>query len=245
MIATPAYNQIMNVLEKIPTIKLERARQTAPQVFDALRDLIVSMALVPGTVLPRAELAEHYGISQTPIRDALMRLGEIGLVDIFAQHATVVSRIDLSAVVEAHFLRRSIELEVVRVLAEADAPTRQTLVKRLKIIIEQQSQALKSRNYIEFANTDRMFHREMYLAADVASLWDMVRQSSGHIDRMRGLHLPTKGKTETILKDHLAIVKALNAGDAVAAQKTLRQHLSGTLSYMDEIRASHPEYVTG
>ena len=235
----------MTVLKEIPTLKLERARQTAPQVFDALRDLIVSMTLVPGTVLPRAELAEHYGISQTPIRDALMRLGEIGLVDIFAQHATVVSRIDLSLVVEAHFLRRSIELEVVRVLAEAEVTIRQALVKRLKAIIERQQQALKSRNYAEFANTDRLFHREMYLAADVASLWDMVRQSSGHIDRMRSLHLPTKGKTETIVQDHLAIVKAVHAGEASLAQKVLRQHLSGTLSYMDEIRVSHPEFVTG
>ena len=235
----------MTVLDKIPPLKLERARQTAPQVFDVLRELIVSMTLVPGTVLPRAELAEHYGISQTPIRDALMRLGEIGLVDIFAQHATVVSRIDLSAVVEAHFLRRSIELEVVRVLAEADESVRQPLVKRLKAIVDRQNLALKSQNYIEFANADRMFHREMYLAADLATLWDMVRQSSGHIDRMRSLHLPTKGKTETILRDHLAITKALDAGDAPVAQKMLRQHLSGTLSYMDEIRASHPAFVTG
>lgn len=84
------------------------------QVFDRLRDAIVSLELAPGTVLARHVLAEQFGISQTPIRDALMRLGEEGLVDIFPQHATVVSRIDVPAAREAHFLRRSIELEIVR-----------------------------------------------------------------------------------------------------------------------------------
>ena len=73
----------MDVISCIPPLRLERSRQAAPQVFESLRGLIVDLALPPGTVLPRAELAERYGVSQTPVRDALMKLGEEGLVDIF------------------------------------------------------------------------------------------------------------------------------------------------------------------
>ena len=97
---------------------LDRTRQAAPQVFERLRASIVGMDLVPGTVLPRAELAAALGLSQTPVRDALMRLSEEGLVDIFPQHTTVVSRIDIAAAWQAQFLRRSLELEIVYTLAQ-------------------------------------------------------------------------------------------------------------------------------
>jgi GntR family transcriptional regulator, rspAB operon transcriptional repressor len=75
--------------------------------------------LAPGTPLVRAELAERFALSQTPVRDALTQLSQEGLVDIFPQHATLVSRIDLHLAEQAQFLRRAIELEVVRTLAMA------------------------------------------------------------------------------------------------------------------------------
>src|SRR3954453_4662551 len=96
--------------------RLDRDRQAAPQVFERLRGLIITLALPPGSALSRAELAAQFGVSSTPIRDALMRLEEEGLVDVFPQHATVVSRVDLGRAQQAHFLRQALELEIVRLL---------------------------------------------------------------------------------------------------------------------------------
>ena len=67
--------------------RLDRDRQAAPQVFERLRGMIISLALPPGSPLSRAELAGQFGVSSTPIRDALMRLEEEGLVDVFPQYA--------------------------------------------------------------------------------------------------------------------------------------------------------------
>jgi DNA-binding GntR family transcriptional regulator len=116
-------------------IQLDRGRQAAPQVFETLREMIISLALTPGAVLSRANLLEQFGLSQTPIRDALLRLAEEKLVDIFPQHATVVSAIDLRLAYQAQFLRRAVELEVVRTLALSEdksfvAPLRQNLNAR-------------------------------------------------------------------------------------------------------------------
>src|SRR6185295_11018224 len=97
--------------------RLDRDRQAAPQVFERLRGMIITLALPPGSALSRAELATQFGVSSTPIRDALMRLEEEGLVDVFPQYATVVSRIDIRLAQQAHFLRQAIELEIVRGLA--------------------------------------------------------------------------------------------------------------------------------
>jgi DNA-binding GntR family transcriptional regulator len=234
----------MEVLERIPPLRLDRSRQTAPQVFEALRELIVSVALEPGMVLPRAELAGHYGISQTPIRDALLRLGEDGLVDIFPQHATLVSRIDIAAALQAHFLRRSIELEILHTLCALPPPAHAALVARLRALLRRQAEALQPLDFAALAAADQAFHRELYQAADVGPLWDLVRQRSGHVDRLRRLNLPARGKAEAIVRDHTAITDALERADAPAAEAALRQHLSGTLSFIDQVRQRYPDWIT-
>lgn len=223
------------------TIALDRSRHAAPQVFERLRDMILSLELTPGTVLSRADLAAQFGLSQTPIRDALIKLGEEGLVDIFPQHATVVSRIDAAAAAQAQFLRRAIETEVVRTLAgQADA----ALIAQLRAQVDVQTALTGSSAYLEFIEADRAFHRLMYEAAGVPDLFDLVRQRSGHVDRLRMLNLPSLGKQRTIVRDHRRIVDAIASADAEAAQAGLREHLSGTLRQIDAIRRDHPDYFT-
>ncbi|MBB5407732.1 DNA-binding GntR family transcriptional regulator [Paraburkholderia sp. RAU6.4a] len=220
--------------------RLDRSRHAAPQVFERLREMILSLELTPGTVLSRTELANRYGLSQTPVRDALMKLGEEGLVDIYPQHATVVSQINVTSALQAHFLRRSIELEVVRTLAEQrDA----TLIAELRLTIARQTEVLDLKNYEQFSLLDQAFHRQMYEAAGVPQLWDLVRRLSGHIDRLRRLNLPVEGKTIAVVRDHTEIVDAIDKGDVEAAQAALRKHLSGTLSQIDQIRTSHPNFL--
>ena len=104
--------------------KLDPTRHAAPQVVEALRAAIISMELAPGIALDRAELAQRFGVSQTPVRDALIRLSEEGLVVIRAQYTTQVSRIDVPAAREAHYLRRSIEIEIDGVAADLGGPVR-------------------------------------------------------------------------------------------------------------------------
>jgi DNA-binding GntR family transcriptional regulator len=217
----------------------DRSRHAAPQVFERLRDMILSLELAPGTLLSRADLAAHFGLSQTPVRDALNKLGEEGLIDIRPQHATVVSRIDAAAAGQAQFLRRSIEAEVVRTLVgHADA----ALVDQLRAQIDVQAALMGGAAYLEFIAADRAFHRLMYVAAGVPDLFDLVRQRSGHVDRLRMLNLPSVGKQRAIVRDHRRIVDAIASGDAEAAQTSLRDHLSGTLGQIDAIRSAHPDY---
>jgi DNA-binding GntR family transcriptional regulator len=227
-------------MSALPKIRLDRTRLAAPQVLEKLRDAILSLELVPGTLLARQELADHFGVSQTPVREALLRLSEEGLVDVFPQHATLVSRIDIAAARQAHFLRRSIELELVHQLA-LEAPA--GLVEQMKATIAQQAALSAAQRYGDFVGADRAFHRLMYEAGGVPDLWEMVSRVSGHVDRLRRLHLPTAGKTEAILRDHRAIVRGIEAKDPAAAQAALRKHLSGTLSAVDEICRQYPDYV--
>lgn len=215
----------------------DRTRHAAPQVFEMLREKILELDLLPGTVLSRPELQQQFGLSSTPIRDALLRLQEEDLVDIFPQHATRVSRIDIGHARQAAFLRRAIEVEVAHSLALApDA----ALVAALRDMLHQQQAVADSNDLGRFNQLDRAMHRMMYEAAGIPDLWQVVQRRNGHIQRLRNLHLPLTGKVQQTIRDHTAIVDAVAAGDAAAAAREARLHLSRSLSIIDEIRAQYP-----
>ncbi|MEK9970604.1 MAG: GntR family transcriptional regulator [Ferrovibrio sp.] len=215
----------------------DRSRQAAPQVFEHLREKIMSMELVPGTVLSRQELQLQFGLSSTPIRDALLKLAEESLVEIFPQHATRVSPIDLDLARQAAFLRRSIEIEMVHTLASRPDPA---LIERLRQTLRLQQAFGDAGDLEQFNVQDRLFHRLMHEAAGVPDLWTLARRHSGHIERLRRLHLPLAGKVEQTMRDHHAIVDAIEAGDPQRACREVREHLSRSLAYVAGIRAQYP-----
>ncbi|MCW0235489.1 MAG: GntR family transcriptional regulator [Ferrovibrio sp.] len=217
----------------------DRSRLAAPQVFEHLREKIIALELVPGTVLSRQELQLQFGLSSTPIRDALIRLAEESLVEIFPQHATRVSPIDLTLTRQAHFLRRSIETEAVQLLTQQRNPD---LIAGLRNILKLQLALAEAGDLARFNDADQAFHRQMYEAAGVPDLWTLVRRHSGHIDRLRRLYLPIEGRPKQIVGDHTAIVDAIDSGDPEHARAALRHHLSRSLTDSAAIRAKYPAW---
>jgi len=217
---------------------LDRGRQAAPQLYELLRQKIISLELTPGTVLSRADLAVAFDVSQTPVREALLKLAEEKLVDVFPQASTRVSLIDAAFARETHFLRRALELEIVRELALSHEPQ---LISSLKALMLEQKLARNNGNFTDFTDADMGFHRMLYQAVHKESLWHLVHSRSGHIDRLRRLHLPVVGKQDRILGDHDRVLDAIERHDPDGAQQALRDHLSGTLEYMGQIQADHPQ----
>jgi GntR family transcriptional regulator, rspAB operon transcriptional repressor len=229
----------MTVSETLGTPKLDRTRQSAAQVFECLRQAIIGVRLVPGTLLQRTELAGHFHLSQTPIRDALQLLAAEGLVDIFPQHATVVSRIDLSAVQQAQLLRKAVEIELLQQACTLPGPLHTRLMQRLAFHLSAQEAALEQNNLASMAQADQAFHWETYEAAGAQALWDLVRKQSGHA------HLPAQGKAQAVIADHRAIYEALGQRSHADAGHALRRHLAGTLSFVDDIKQRYPDWLTG
>lgn len=211
----------------------------AATIYDALREEIIALTLTPGTILSRHDLQARFGLSATPIRDALLRLQMEGLVDIFPQHATVVSPIDLERAQQAQFLRRSLELELVRTLALAPekAP-----IARLRSLIRQKETLAELEEYEAFNAADGAFHRTFYDALGVGDLYDLVKRQGAHIDRLRRLNLPVAGKMSAIISEHTAIVDAITEGNAEGAQNALRLHLSRSLQFVDTLKERYPQF---
>jgi len=221
---------------------LDRGRQAAPQLYELLRLKIIDLELAPGVALSRSELAAEFRVSQTPVREALLRLAEERLVDVFPQSSTRVSLIDIDIARESHFLRRAVELELVRELALSNEVS---VIADLKRLLQRQEALRDANDDTEFSRVDMEFHRAMYVALGREALWYLVRSRSGHLDRLRRLHLPAQGKRERIVQDHQRIVRAIEEADADAAQQALRDHLSGTLEYVGQIQKDHPDLIAG
>ena len=216
-----------------------RSQQAAAQVYEQLRDMILSIKLEPGTPLSRLRLQAQFGVSSTPVRDALMRLEAVGLVEVFPQSGTIVSLIDVPLARQAQFLRRALEQEVVRVLA---AKPDSRLVERLRAVIDEQKSHAKKKDLERFNDADLTFHRTLFEAAGAPDLFALIRNRSGHIDRIRRLHLPIGDKARQIISNHSAIVSAIADGEPDRAQAEMRDHLSRSLAFSDELRARFPDY---
>lgn len=216
-----------------------RRVSASQQIHEDLRERIVTLELAPGRPLSRPELADQYDVSQTPVRDAMMRLEEEGLLVVRPQSRTEVSKIDVAQARETQFLRLSVELEVARRLAAARDPAKTAPARR---ILAQQETALAVGDIEHFARLDRAFHHALCDAAGVGELWRLIASRSGHIDRLRNLNLPDPGKPAEILVYHHRILDAIEAGDAGLAETAVRGHLAGTLASVSQIMTRWPSY---
>jgi DNA-binding FadR family transcriptional regulator len=206
--------------------------------------LAVARPLTAGGVTGLRATATYDRVSHAGARDSLVALGAAtGIRAEFDADPDalmrLVSLIDVPLARQAQFLRRSIEQEAVRILADtADAG----LVDRLHAVIEEQGKWAKAGDLERFNDADLAFHKILYDAAGVPDLWALVRKRSGHIDRIRRLHLPIGGKAAQIVRDHEAIVNAISKGEPDLAQSELRDHLSRSLAFSDELRVRFPGY---
>lgn len=222
-------------------VRFDRKLPLADQLYHHLRERIIALELPPGTSLSRVELAEFYRVSQTPLRDAILRLEKEGLVEIFPQSRTLVTRIDTSRVREDQFLRSAVETEIIALLAAAPdearlAPVREAFARQLAVVE-------RDGDFQAFVQLDKVFHRALFAAADKLGLYALIDERSGQLDRVRRFHLlvPDEGKTEQVIADHKAILAAIDAGDVEGARTAMRDHLSGTLRKLDELAERFPD----
>ncbi|MFG2648329.1 GntR family transcriptional regulator [Streptomyces sp. NPDC048436] len=222
------------------------ARESAPaparesvrsRVHGILRGQITSLELPPGSPLSENELANELQVSRTPVREALILLGEEALVDVFPKLGTFVSRISVPAVMEAQFVREAIELAALR---EAVKRSEAQDIADLRAILDLQREACAAGDTDTFFGLDEAFHRRLMEASGHRTLWRTVTTAKAHLDRARRLSLPLPHRVETLIEEHAAVVDALEVREDAAAVGALRGHLQGVFDDIGTIRARHP-----
>jgi len=211
----------------------------ATHILAQLRQAILSMSLPPGAPLAEKELTERFGVSRTPVREALIRLAEERLVDIFPQSGTFVGRIPIEALPEAVVIRKALEGAAVDLATtRGDALAFDALERTID-----RAEALAGiGDQNGFHAADEAFHEGLAIAAGHPGIWRVAQQAKTQIDRCRRLTLPTLGRMGHVVREHRAIVAAMRGGDRALARAALDVHLSALIPDVEQIRAQHPDY---
>lgn len=217
-----------------------RRLNTAEQVYEILRDRIIKLDLRPHQVLSRTDLAEEFGVSQTPVREALLKLEVIGLVDVYPQSRTEVSPINAVKIREVQFMRRALETEVCMKLVEV---LNDPGAAELTAILDHQEAIIKDDTKMGlFMQLDKNFHSKLFELVGQTNLNELVQEHSVHLDRMRMLQLPLRGKRKSILSEHREILSAVMSQDKMRVMDAVRDHLTSKSQTMSTLMANFPEY---
>jgi GntR family transcriptional regulator, rspAB operon transcriptional repressor len=216
-----------------------RAATAADAVFAALHADIVAMALKPGEPLGEKALVERFGVSRTPIREALIRLEADGLVRILPQSGTFVSRVPVAAIPEGVAIRRALEgLAVEAATSCADA---EGLAALDRTILRQRVVAALG-DLGEFHLADEAFHETLARLSGYPGLWKLLVQAKVQVDRARRLTLPAHGRMDQVIAEHVAVRDALARGDAAGARAAMLDHLGKVIVDVARLAREHPEY---
>jgi len=205
-----------------------------------LRAAILDVAIKPGASIFESDIAARFASSRTPVREALLKLAAEELVEIVPQRGTYVARMSLPRIEEALFIREAIESAVLaRVIAGAD---RKTVAKALQAIVGDQAAALAVRDTPRALEADARFHRVLVEASGLPGVWAVLEQARETHHRIRAIAVPELRSGRRAVDDHKAIIRAVAAGDAVAAARAMGEHLSRNLTLARGIAALHPDY---
>lgn len=204
-----------------------------------LRERIVTNRLPPGQALPESEVASLLGVSRQPVREALIRLSEGGLVRILPQRGTLVTRISRQAVEGGRFVRDAVERAVVREAARHAPPGATEAMHRL---IDAQEAALQAEDHAGFLRLDDALHAAFAAAMGQPGAWTALGEVKLQMDRVRYLSIPDATPAALLVAQHRAIVDAIGAGDADAAEAAMRAHLSEVLSALPKLAERFPDH---
>jgi DNA-binding GntR family transcriptional regulator len=208
------------------------------RVFDALRQAIVQLQLRPGYLLSEAEVARQLGVSRQPVREAFIKLAEVGLVEVRPQRGTFVVLISAREVRNARFIREAIEVAVARKAALEAKPDQ---IAGLRAIIEEQRRKAEAGDHVGFLRLDEAFHQALAHSADCDHAWRVLEGLKAQMDRVRYLSMPEATPIDTLIAQHGAIVDGIAAHSPEATEAAMRAHLSEILMSLPRLAEQHPE----
>ena len=193
------------------------------RVYRELRRRIRDMELLPGTRIRKNEIALEYGVSRAPVSEAIARLANEGLIDVFPQNGSFVSPIRSEDVRESLLIRTGLEIETIRrVTQSAD----KALLDKLEENLKAQSAAVRDNDMELLDDLDEAFHGIIFAAVHSKRAKNLLDAMRAILDRPRFHALPEDGRPKATVAEHRRIVDAIRSGDPELAAATMRVHLT-------------------
>lgn len=207
--------------------------------YNRIREDIMNLTLEPGTGVSVQRLADIYGVSRTPVREAFIRLEKDGLVEIYPQKKTLVSLIDLKRVEQEWFIRTSLELAAAeKFIRNVDTK----ITEEMKELIHTQKKYLGMEHYKEFYYYDNQLHRKIFETAKELLAWNTIEDVVSHYNRIRVLSIRLEGVDKKIMEEHESLVFAAEDRDASKLREILVTHLHNVLEEKEGMLNQFPQY---
>lgn len=221
---------------------IARNRSLTQIATEELREAIVNGSLALGELLSENHLAEVLNISRTPVREALMQLRKEGLVKAGPKGSTVFT-LSAKETKELSQYRFGLESFALKAAIENDCAGYIDALRRLIVKMSSAQQAGDIQKYLLF---DSQFHASVFDFCDNQYLVEAYQLISAKISALRNYLLDVNDLTAQTLKDHKAIVKAVEQRDTELAISILDEHINSVNNYfsMSMLDITKPNSVT-
>lgn len=201
---------------------LSTARSRVQQVRDQLEDDIVNGRMRPGEQMQIEQLMTRFGVSRTPVREALQQLEISGLIEVQPKRGTFVTEVGVAELIQMFEVMAELEALCARLAARR--ATRQVLDEVEQALADCEVQcALKALNAYYYAN--EQFHQLIYQACGNPFLVQQTLALKNRLKPYRRLQLQMRNRMEQSLQEHQEITQALQQGDAETAARVAREHV--------------------
>ncbi|BBU55617.1 GntR family transcriptional regulator [Mameliella alba] len=215
---------------------MSEVKPAQKDAYTMILEAIDSGIYKPGDRLVESELAERFGVSRTPIREALQRLETQSLLARDGR-SLIVASLDHNQMAELYAVRSELEGLAAR-LAARHATEEE--VRVLRDMIEEDRALLN--DPAAMARANRRFHRMIHLASHNRYLVQQLDLVYRSMALMATTSLAAKGRGEIALGEHQAIVEAVSKRDEDAAYRALRDHIS--TAFITRLKQDNAEHMT-
>lgn len=200
-------------------------RSLARRAYEALKQDILTCALRPGAQIFEGELAARYGMSKTPVREALNLLGQEGLVQVLPRRGYLVAPVTLRDVQEVYQLRLLLETAAAELAAEHITEEQ---LRRLKALVAVRYTYRDRASYGRFLRANREFHVAVAEASGNRRLAAFVGKLLEDMERILHLGLDLRDSADEMAAEHAELVDALLRGDGALARQVVTAQLQSS-----------------
>lgn len=214
------------------------AGSLAQKVYLSLKDAILTLTFNPGEILRKPEICAELGVSRSPVAEAVARLASEALVDVVPQAGTFVARFSMEEIREGAFLREALEVAAIDMVARSI--TEDQLVQ-LRRNLRVQEALIEDGDTAGFHQLDAQMHELILSFTGFRRLPTLSETAWVHVNRARQLVLPAPGRVQATLREHHAILAALEAHDHLAARAATQHHLRQLILVLEPLVQERPE----
>lgn len=208
-------------------------------VFNELRKEILDLTLKPGMELNLNQLSTLYGVSRSPVRDAVKELAGEHLVDIYPQKGTYVSRINLRMAEDERFIRLNLELGSIPDFIEN---VNDDLILEMEELIEKQEKAFALRDTSLLLKLDDQFHSVIFKGAEREGVFDFILTRNGNYHRMRLISFMFDSISEDVIRQHRVLLDAIKEKDTDRLISLDMAHMTKLKKETVSFRETMPQY---